>query len=200
MYNDPLVAGKRALADLVARSIAAERQQAKRDLASIPGQIGELSRRLVGLDRRLVAAAQRLEQLTDRSDVEAFAASELDRLLAIDGVRAVHVEASELHVESEPIVIASADRRYDLGAYCLTIDLAGDVRIESQDHRGPKPLWDHPHVQGGLPCLGNLREGILKLIAEYELALAVQVLIDFLRTYNPETAYTPIEGWPEADA
>ena len=94
--------------------------------------------------------------------------------------------------------MAWGGHRYDLGSYCVRIDLAGDVRVESLDHLGPKPLWDHQHVQGGLPSLGNLREGVLKLIAEYELALAVQVLLDFLRTYNPGTAYTPIEGWPAA--
>jgi hypothetical protein len=46
--------------------------------------------------------------------------------------------------------------------------------------------------------LGNLRSGVLKLIAEFELALAVQLLLDFLAIYQPETAYTPIEGWPAA--
>jgi hypothetical protein len=80
------------------------------------------------------------------------------------------------------------------------LELDGDVRIESVSRLGPKPGWDHPHVQDGRPCLGNLREGVLKLIAEYELALAVQVTMGFLETYQPESAYCAIEGWPRADA
>ena len=49
------------------------------------------------------------------------------------------------------------------------------------------------------PSLNDLtptERRVLKLIAEYELALATQLLIDFLHLYQPEDAYTPIEGWP----
>jgi hypothetical protein len=184
------------LANLVARSVAAQQSAAEADLAAIPRQIAELARRLVALDRRLPAAACRLELLRARPDARAFATAELERLRAIHGVRGVRVAGSALRVETQPIVIVWGQRNVDLGRYCLVLDLAGDVRVESLDARGPKSHWDHPHVQDGLPCLGNLREGVLKLIAEYELALATQVLLDFLGTYVPDTAYTPIEGWP----
>jgi hypothetical protein len=185
------------LADLVIRSVAAQRAAAEADLATIPGQLADLSRRFVTLDRRLPAAVRRLEQLRARSAANDFAAAELERLHAAPGVRGVQVSGRVLQVETEPIVIAWGDRQRDLGAYCLVLDLDGDVRVTALGGRGPKSHWDHPHVQDGLPCLGNLREGVLKLIAEYELALATQVLLDFLGTYVPETAYTPIEGWPE---
>jgi hypothetical protein len=103
-----------------------------------------------------------------------------------------------VQVRSEPIRIDWRGLRYELGGYRIELDLAGDVRIESLDKLGPKPHWDHPHVQDGLPCLGNLREGVLKLIAQYQLALAIQVLLEFLSTYDPAEAYTSIEGWPHA--
>jgi hypothetical protein len=184
------------LADLVARSVAAQQAAAEADLTTIPGQLAELSRRFVALDRRLPAAVRRMEWLRARPDSSEFATAELERLQAVRGVRAVQVTGSALQVETERIIIAWGDRRYDLGAYCLVLDLDGDVRVVALDGRGPKSHWDHPHVQNALPCLGNLRAGVLKLIAEYELALATQVLLDFLRTYVPDTAYTPIDGWP----
>jgi hypothetical protein len=184
------------LADLVARSVSAQQAAAEAELTTIPGQLADLSRRFVALDRRLPAAVRRLNQLRARPDATEFAIAELARLQAVRGVRAVQATDSALRVETERIVIAWDDRHYDLGAYCLVLDLDGDVRVESLDGGGPKSHWDHPHVQDGLPCLGNLRAGLLKLIAEYELALATQVLIDFLRTYVPDAAYSPIEGWP----
>lgn len=187
-----------ALRDLLARSVATQRAELEADLAAIPAQVAELSRRLVALDRRLPAAARRLEALRGMADLEAFAEAELGRVLAVPGVQGVEADGTALVVSTEPIRVHWDGVDRDLGAYRILLDLAGDVRVESVDRLGPRPAWGHPHVQENLPCLGNLREGVLKLVAEYELALATQVLLDFLRSYQPETAYTPIEGWPVA--
>ncbi|MCC6177326.1 MAG: hypothetical protein IT305_18660 [Chloroflexi bacterium] len=183
---------------LVRRSVAAERAVLDEDVATIPARLAELSRRFVALDRRLPAAARRRAELDAAEDAKTFAARELACLKRLGGVRAVAVEGDRLTVVSEPIHLPWNGAVYRLGAYQLLLDLAGDVRIQSVDRLGPRPAWDHPHVQDGLPCLGNLREGVLKLIAEYELALATQLLLDFLHLYQPEDAYTPIEGWPIA--
>ena len=43
------------LADLVTRSVAAQRAAAEADVTTIPGQLADLSRRFVALDRRLPA-------------------------------------------------------------------------------------------------------------------------------------------------
>ncbi len=120
--------------------------------------------------------------------------------MATRGVQSVEVVDQALHVLTNPVEIEWEGARYHLGCYRLVLDLDGDVRIESVSKLGPKPSWDHPHVQDGHPCLGNLREGVLKLIAEYELALAVQVAIGFVEAYQPESAYCAIERWPRADA
>lgn len=183
---------------LLADALAGQRAALEGELAEISAQIAELSRRLVALDRRLPACVRRLEALRRWSDLEAFAAAELERLCSLPAVQAVAIEDSTLLVVTEPIELTWEGRTYRLGRYRLVLDLTGDVRIESLDRLGPRAGWDHPHIQGGLPCLGNLREGVLKLIAEYELALATQVLLDFLTSYQPDTAYTPIEGWPRS--
>lgn len=185
-----------ALRRLLEDSLAEQRAALERELAEITAQIAELSRRLIALDRRLPACVRRLEALRGRADLEAFAAAELERLRSLAGVQAVAVEGSALVVITEPLEVVWEGSTYRLGRYRLVLDLAGEIRIESLDRLGPRASWDHPHVQGGLPCLGNLREGVLKLIAEYELALATQVLLGFLSSYQPDTAYTPIEGWP----
>jgi hypothetical protein len=188
-----------ALAGLLADSWAAARAEADSDLATIPAQLAELGRRFVALDRRLLAASRRRDDPADAAAAARRAAAELAGLLALAGVASVTADAARrtLVVETAPLQLAWNGRHFDLGRFRLLLDLAGDVHVESLDRLGPRHGWDHPHIQDGLPCLGNLREGILKLIAEDDLALAVQVLLDFLTTYNPETAYTPVEGWPE---
>lgn len=160
--------------------------------------MAELSRQFVTLDRRLLSYSRRAKELRTLTGVPESASQELERLLAVRGVRAAEVAGSQLRVLTHQLMLESEGSTYNLGEYRILLDLAGDVRIESISRLGPKPHWDHPHIQDGLPCLGNLREGVLKLMARYELALATQVLMDFLSTYNADTAYCPIEGWPRS--
>ena len=191
---------ERALAALMANTWREQRALAEADLSTIPAQLAELARRFVALDRRLLAAARQHHQPdSDLPTAELRAATELTHLRALEVVDDLEVEIEQgcLVVTTRPIHVAWSNRCFDVGRFRIAVDLAGEVRINSVDHLGPRPGWDHPHIQDGLPCLGNLREGILKLIAAYELALAVQVLLDFLATYTPETAYARIEGWPE---
>jgi hypothetical protein len=190
-----------SFAALLARSMADQRAAATDALATIPARLAEFSRRLVALDRQLPAAQRRLAVIDALGDPGIFAAAELRRLAEVPGVAGVEadLESGTLTVQTAPILIAWNCVEYALGSFRLHLDLAGDVRIESVERPGPRAAWEHPHVQGGLPCLGNIRAGVLKLIAEYELALAAQVLIDFLQTYQPDEAYTPIEGWPKVD-
>lgn len=185
-----------ALRVLLASSIRSEESVAEEDAQVVRSQLAELSRRFVMLDRRLISHSRRTEELRTLKDVPESAGQELERLLAVRGVRTAEVAGSQLRVTTHPLGLESGGSTYNLGEYRILLDLAGDVRIESISRLGPKPHWDHPHIQDALPCLGNLREGVLKLIARYELALAMQVLMDFLSTYNADTAYCPIEGWP----
>lgn len=184
------------LATLFEEAARSEAAELEAELASLPDRIGDLSRRLVALDRRMPRASKRLRELRQLSSSEAAwrAGEELKRVQCVAGVHHAEIDGSALLVFTEAIVVAARA----LGAYRIAIRLDGDIRVESLDRLGPRPAWDHPHVQDGLPCLGNLRPGVLKLISELELGLAVQVLLDFLRTYVAETAYTPIEGWPAA--
>ena len=184
----------------VQASIDAQQQVAEERVAALRGELQILSRRLVTLDRQLIAHTRRSATLPDLRDRVAFAGEELRQVVATRGVQSVEVVDQALHVLTDPVEIEWEDTRYHLGLYRGVLDLEGNIRIESVSKLGPKPDWDHPHVQDGRPCLGNLREGLLKLIAEYELALAVQVAIGFLETYQPESAYCAIEGWPRADA
>ena len=181
-------------------SIDAQQEVAEERVAALRDELQVVSRRLVTLDRQLLANTRRSETLRDLQDPVASAAEELRRVLAVRGVQSVEVVDRALHVMTDPVQIEWEGARYDLGVYRLVLDLDGDLQIQSISRLGPKPGWDHPHVQDGRPCLGNLREGVLKLIAEYELALAVQVAIGFLEVYQPESAYCAIERWPRADA
>jgi hypothetical protein len=185
--------------DAVRASIEAQEAITEDRVAALRDELQALSRRLVTLDRQLLAVTRQREALRSLNGVVDAADAELARILALPGVQSVDVAGTALRVLTRPVQISWEGARYQLGVYRIVLDLAGEIRIESVSKLGPKPGWDHPHVQDGRPCLGNLREGVLKLIAEYELALAVQVVLGFLDAYQPEGAYCPVEEWPRID-
>ena len=65
---------------------------------------------------------------------------------------------------------------------------------------GVSVAWIHPHVQGDLPCLGNARVGVEKLLGDLQFVPAAQVMIRFLSTYDEETAYCDLGQWPIVDS
>jgi hypothetical protein len=188
----------RSYREAVRTSLQEQLGDSEQNLIAGREELQRLSRRFVTLERQLVAQARRTDELQELSEAAASAEAELARLLAVPGVQHIEVHGQVLHILTAPIQIAWEGERYDLGRYRIGLDLGGDLRVESIDGLGPKPGWDHPHVQDGRPCLGNAREGVLKLIARYELALAAQVLVGFLETFQPEGSYSAIEGWPRA--
>ena len=155
----------RAVHEAIRASIQEQRDAAQADIASSRDELERLSRRFVTLERHLLTQTRRAEALRMLDDPAASAGRELGRLLALPGVEGVEVHGLALHVLTRPVHILWEGTRYILGGYRIVLDLHGDVRIESRDNLGPKPGWDHPHVQDGRPCLGNAREGVLKLIA-----------------------------------
>ena len=50
------------------------------------------------------------------------------------------------------------------------------------------------------PVLPVIREGVAKMIGEYQFVAAVYVLLDFLHTINPKDWRIPIAYWPEVDS
>jgi hypothetical protein len=107
----------------------------------------------------------------------------------------VEVNGSAVRVLTEEIIIKHEGQRYKIGRFALELDLKEGLRAVNLENTGDKSAWDHPHVQASLPCLGNLRDGFEKLLGECQIVPLVSMLVQFLGSYNPETAYCPIEHW-----
>ena len=43
--------------------------------------------------------------------------------------------------------------------------------------------------QDGKPCLGNIGNGVIRMLAEFELFGALQIIHKFLHSYNPHSPY-----------
>lgn len=153
----------------------------------------ELSCRLTQEARHLAACRQRLRVLQGEVAQPTRAADDLARLQGMEGVRAVEPYVGGIRILTTPIEVAHAGARYRLG--CFQVDLAETGIIMIRNLTDPYGLYDHPHVWDGRPCLGNVREGLAKLLAEYQWVAAAEVILDFLRTVTPRDWYVPVTHW-----
>jgi len=153
-------------------------------------------RQMRDLDRRLTLAQRRLAELADHQGHPETLARDFDRIGALPGVADVGVNDSALQVFTEPIVIEYGFRRYRLGRFRL--DLYFDGRLFIQNLTDRYDTYDHPHVESGRPCLGNIQDWVQRLLAQREFAAATEVLLQYLRTVNPADWRKAVTFWGEA--
>ena len=125
------------------------------------------------------------------------ARSEIDRLRGMvpQALQAVKVEGDKLVVTTHPVVIDHGGVLYELGRYCLTIDIRGrQIRIRGLDREVQGHT--HPHVhQTGEPCLGSMASPVADMLARQDLFGLVIGLLEYLRSYNPASPYLELEHW-----
>ncbi len=155
----------------------------------------EYARRITTETRRLYAYKQRLNTLRGSPSANEQYLRDLDQLKALPEVREVQTQDGRITVFTAPLQAEHDGREFHLGSYRMEISFAGEIRIRNlTDAVG---AYDHPHIYQGRPCLGNIREGVAKMIGEYQFVAAVFVLLDFLKTINPKDWRIPIVYWRE---
>jgi hypothetical protein len=175
-----------------------ETERLQREVDRLESALEEYGRRITADTRAAAEVRRRLRALQDPSGEPADPVADFDRIRDLPDVRDLGLQAGTLAITTRPLEAECGGHRYRLGSFRVEIQFEGDVRITNlTDRRGP---YDHPHVRQGRPCLGNVREGVAKLIGEYEFAAAAQVLLDFLQTVNPQDWRIPVFYWPRVDA
>jgi len=125
------------------------------------------------------------------------ARSEITRLRGMVplALQAVKVEGDRLMVTTHPVDINHDGIGYEMGRYCLTIDIrTRQIRIRALDRevRG----YGHPHVNsGGEPCLGSMASPVADMLARQDYFALVVGLQEYLRSYNPASPYLELEHW-----
>lgn len=168
----------------------------EQEMRLLEENLEEHARRITAETRRLSTYRERLNTLRGAASSHAQHLKELDDLKKLPEVREVQVQDGRITVFTAPIHAEYEGREFCLGSYRIEISLAGDIRIWNLT--GAVGAYDHPHIYQGRPCLGNIREGIAKLIGEYQFAALVYVLLDFLKTVNPKDWRVPIVYWQES--
>jgi hypothetical protein len=157
--------------------------------------VEDLSARLRSAVRTLHGARARGRALADLSvsDLERDAAVLAD----MPGVATVEVRDDAIHVITSQVTIARDGATHALGTFRIALSPRTGVRVFRVDAPpAVRVAWIHPHVQADLPCLGNARVGVEKLLGDLQLVAAAEVMLRFLETYDAETAYCDLSAWP----
>lgn len=168
-----------------------EREEAARELAA---SLQILSGRLANTERRLLQSERRLADLERQQRSTELLAREYDRLAALPGLAHAEVQGNGLCLYTEPITVEHQGRRFLLGRFRIEIHHDGRVLLLNLTHRTQG--YDHPHIEAGRPCLGNVQEGLRRLLAQRELVAAASLILLYLQSVNPGDWRRPITAWP----
>jgi len=181
---------------------AEQREASVTEAEALEGELRELEvnlqtagRQMRDLDRRLMASHRRLTELSQYQAHSEALARDFERIAGLPGVVDVTVQDGVVQVFTEPIVIEYGFRRYRLGRFRL--DLQFDGRLFVRNLTGRYETYDHPHVDNGRPCLGNIQEWVQRLLAQREFAAATEILLQYLRTVNPADWRKAVTFWAE---
>jgi len=104
----------------------------------------------------------------------------------------IQADDDAISATTRPITIEHDNWRFPMGRYTIEIHWTGDVRIEALDEH-PDADYPHPHVTSdGHPCLGSVAADVPAMIGSMRIAEALQVLYQFLCSYNSHNPYERI--------
>lgn len=171
----------------------------KKDLTTVEKNILAQEQRIDELSSQLNEVCKQhrmyVEQLQDLSTVHGKTgkkiASEYDKLWDLPLVRSVKMENDTLVVWTDTIKIEGIE----IGRFKIYLKLDGEILLINSSKKTPND-FHHPNVnKAGIPCLGNVSKAIPKFMADYEFAIVIQILIEFLKTYNPKDRYLSLNHW-----
>ncbi|MBI3953683.1 MAG: hypothetical protein HY330_04135 [Chloroflexi bacterium] len=188
---------KGAYIQAASESLRREFERVQEEVYASQRRSAELAKGITEEARRVRAGRKRLEAIQRwLEEAEQQHADEFDALLRHPTVDKVECDPKAVTVYTKPIRIEWDDLPYKIGDFKIRLGWNGEVDLENFHNYGESVVYDHPHITRGQPCLGNVQEGVAKLVGEFQFAAAVDVIVNFLQTYDPKEAWKKIENWP----
>lgn len=131
-----------------------------------------------------------LPEEEEHNDVEQI----IDDIKSLSDVKSVEVNVDSLLIYTKPIHIKHDTNEFNLGEFEIDLNINGSdvwVRNISKAH----PTLEHPNINGSCLIIEEHDITISKLYASLKLVELTRLVINYLKSYNEETAYAPIEEW-----
>jgi len=111
----------------------------------------------------------------------------VDRISKMDKVEKIDFTSYAFIVHTKPIILKDKGRNYCLGKYKILYKLDGSLQIFNKD-KLMSCQYDHPHINRGNCCLGNITD-ILKLIGTFNYDASTVILLKFLESYRESGSF-----------
>ncbi len=173
----------------------------RRSIEDAERTIRDCQKRITEAVRAQSGFCKKLEQLLQSSaELEKSFAEEFNKLCAVPGVERVRVTDGVVQIFTDNVEIKYGGSVYDIGRFRLDIYTSGsNGGVRAFNLTRTVNGHAHPHVKSdGNCCLGNIADGVAKLIGEYQYSVLAQVMLQYLRTVNPSDWYKNIKNWPLA--
>ena len=170
-------------------------QQNEYTLESLSREIFETSRKR-DLDKHLLVLLEKPVTPMNRKINSEY--SSLKKLVP-SLYQAIYIDSPYIRAKTYPVSISYEGDDYDIGTLLIELDLSkGEAKITNLTNT-PNG-YHHPHVNDtGEICLGNISTGLARMLGEFEIFGALELLHKFIHTYNEPDAYQKIQYWNDPD-
>jgi len=125
--------------------------------------------------------------------------AEFDKLCNVEGVESIRVLPGIVMVFTEPIIMEFHSVKYLIGRFRIDILLDdynfGEIHCYNLDRAVGQ--WFHPNIkENKKPCFGNLSHRLGNLIGKFEIAVAIHLVIQYLKYSSPKGWEHDITNWP----
>ena len=170
-------------------------QQGEFSLSSLNREMFETSRK-VELDRQILGVLNKPVAPVSRKINAEY--SNFKKLVP-SMYQSIELEDGLVRAKTQHVAIEYDSTEYDIGILLIELDLSkGQAKITNLTNC-PNG-YAHPHVSdGGDICLGNISSGLTRMIGEFEIYGALELLHKFLHSYNEPDSYQKIQYWNDPD-
>jgi hypothetical protein len=168
-----------------------EQKEAEGQIAAITRQLGDIARRVCAIERTLVGLRS-----TEPQAAEDYG-REFDLLTQLPGVRAIRADPKAIYIDTEPISLRAEGVEHRIGHFRIEIYPGARVEMHNTDRALAISggCYDHPHIYSHQPCLGDSQSFFAVQLAHHNYPAIVQQGLEFLRSYNPSSAFASAASW-----
>ena len=185
-------------AEVKCMALKAKEKELAQNIATNERELQECLDGVVRYTRSLQTDRLLLEDLkvrTDRKKTEDAVREYLSLLkLTPQPYKEIFFDDKELKAYTPTVYIHHEGTDYEIGEFEVKIAFESG-RLSITNLTNPNDGYDHPHINGGTVCLGNISTGIAKMIAESEYVGTLTVLHEYLKSYNKDDAYYDLRHW-----
>lgn len=161
----------------------------RREITDFENQINSYLRHITEYTNHLRERRMQMEFFTHKEEVDQDSWDEqwnaLHRFPDIDEINFINNDILQVKTVDLDMVDPQDGRITNLGVMQIDINCT-TFSVEIHNLTNKRLNRDHPHVENGGPCWGNIGPNVSRMIGEGDIAQAIDLILQYLKSYNPD--------------